>query len=130
MMLAAEYPFLEVVATMLIFFAWAIWFWMLITVLSDVFRRDDASGGKKVLWSVFLIVFPFIGVFSYLVANGQGMTERRVRDMRAQQTQVDDYVKSVSSGGSADEIARAKELLDSGAISQAEFDRLKAKALA
>lgn len=130
MMLAAEYPFLEVVATMLIFFAWAIWFWMLITVLSDVFRRDDASGGKKVLWSVFLIVLPFIGVFSYLVANGQGMTERRVRDMRAQQTQFDDYVKSVSSGGSADEIARAKELLDSGAISQTEFDRLKAKALA
>lgn len=130
MMLAAEYPFLEVVATMLIFFAWAIWFWMLITVLSDVFRRDDASGGKKVLWSVFLIVLPFVGVFSYLVANGQGMTERRVRDMRTQQSQFDDYVKSVSSGGSADEIARAKELLDSGAISQTEFDRLKAKALA
>jgi len=129
MTLAAEYPFLEVVGTMLIFFAWAIWFWMLITVLSDVFRRDDASGGKKVLWIVFLVLLPFIGVFAYLVANGEGMTKRRVSDMQAQQTQFDDYVKSVSSG-SADEIARAKELLDSGAISQAEFDRLKAKALA
>ena len=127
---AADYPFLSVLWTMLVFFAWVIWFWILITILADVFRRHDIGGGKKALWIVFVIITPFLGVLIYLIANNEGMNERNVGHARAQQAQFDDYVKSVSGGGSAAEIEKAKGLLDSGAISQAEFDQIKAKALA
>ncbi|HET9666955.1 MAG TPA: SHOCT domain-containing protein [Desertimonas sp.] len=126
---AADYPFLSVLWTMLVFFAWVIWFWILITIFADLFRRHDIGGGKKALWIVFVIITPFLGVLIYLIANNEGMTERNVSRAHAQQTQFDDYVKSVS-GGSAAEIEKAKGLLDSGAISQAEFDQIKAKALA
>ena len=129
MLLAADYPFLEVLWTMLIFFAWVIWFWILITMFVDIFRRHDIGGGKKALWIVFLILTPFLGVLIYLIVNHDGMNERNVSRARAQQAQFDDYVKTVS-GGSASEIEKAKQLLDSGAISQAEFDQIKAKALA
>ena len=130
-MLAADYPFLEVVWTMFVFFAFIIWFWILITVFADIFRRRDTTGFSKVLWCVFVIVLPYLGVFIYLIANHDGMAERNVKQMQAQQAQVDDYVKSVAgSGGAAAEIEKAKGLLDSGAISQAEFDSIKAKALA
>jgi len=129
--LAADYPFLEVVWTMFVFFAFIIWFWILITVFADIFRRKDTTGVSKVLWCVFVIVLPYLGVFIYLIANHDGMAERNVKQMQAQQAQVDDYVKSVAgSGGAAAEIEKAKGLLDSGAISQAEFDSIKAKALA
>ena len=126
---AADYPFLSVLWTMLVFFAWVIWFWILITILADVFRRHDIGGGKKALWIVFLILTPFLGVLIYLIANHEGMNERNVAHARASQAHFDDYVKSVS-GGAAAEIEKAKGLLDSGAISQAEFDQIKAKALA
>ena len=126
---AADYPFLSVLWTMLVFFAWVIWFWILITIFADLFRRHDIGGGKKALWIVFVIITPFLGVLIYLIANNEGMTERNVSRAHAQQAQFDDYVKSVS-GGSAAEIEKAKGLLDSGAISQAEFDQIKAKALA
>ena len=130
-MLAADYPFLEVVWTMFVFFAFIIWFWILITVFADIFRRKDTTGVSKVLWCVFVIALPYLGVFIYLIANHDGMAERNVKQMQAQQAQVDDYVKSVAgSGGAAAEIEKAKGLLDSGAISQAEFDSIKAKALA
>jgi preprotein translocase subunit YajC len=128
---AADYPFLEVVWTMLVFFAWVIWFWILITILVDVFRRRDIGGGKKTLWVIFLILLPFIGVFIYLIVNHDSMAERGAREARASQAQFDDYVRTVSgSGGAAAEIEKAKQLLDSGAITQAEFDAIKAKALA
>jgi hypothetical protein len=131
MLLAADYPFLDVLWTMLIIFAWVIWFWLLITVFSDLFRRSDTSGFAKVLWIIFVIILPFLGVFIYLIANHEGMTERSIKQAQAQQAQMDAYVKSVAaSGGAADEIDKAKKLLDSGAISQAEFDSIKAKALA
>ena len=126
---AADYPFLSVLWTMLVFFAWVIWFWILITILADLFRRHDIGGGKKALWIVFVIITPFLGVLIYLIANNEGMNERNVSRAHAQQAQFDDYVKTVS-GGSAAEIEKAKGLLDSGAISQAEFDQIKAKALA
>ncbi|MET0911161.1 MAG: SHOCT domain-containing protein [Ilumatobacteraceae bacterium] len=126
---AADYPFLSVLWTMLVFFAWVIWFWILITIFADLFRRHDIGGGKKALWIVFVIITPFLGVLIYLIANNEGMTERNVSRAHAQQAQFNDYVKSVS-GGSAAEIEKAKGLLDSGAISQAEFDQIKAKALA
>ena len=130
-MFAADYPFLEVVWTMLVFFAWVIWFWILITILVDVFRRRDIGGGKKALWVIFLILVPFVGVLIYLIVNHDSMAERGAGEARASQAQFDDYVRSVSgSGGAAAEIERAKQLLDSGAITQAEFDAIKAKALA
>lgn len=130
-MIAADYPFLDVLWTMLIFFAWIIWFWLLITVFTDLFRRRDTSGFTKVLWIVFVIVLPFLGVFIYLVVNHDGMTERNVKQAQASRAQMDDYVRSVAgSGGAAAEIERAKGLLDSGAITQAEFDAIKARALA
>jgi hypothetical protein len=130
-LLAADYPFLEIVGTMFIFFAWVIWFWLLITVFGDIFRRRDTSGGSKVLWSVFIILLPFLGVFAYMLANNEGMAARNVEKLEAQRAHMDDYVRSVAtSGGAAAEIEKAKALLDSGAITQAEFDALKQKALA
>ena len=131
MLLGADYPFLEVLGSMLVFFAFIIWFWILITVFSDIFRRRDTSGGSKVLWCIFVIVLPYLGVFIYLIANHDGMAERNVKQIQAQQEQMDAYVKSVAgSGGAAAEIEKAKGLLDSGAITQAEFDSIKQKALA
>jgi hypothetical protein len=126
---AADYPFLEVLWTLLIFFAWVIWFWILITIFADLFRRHDISGGKKAIWIVFLIITPFLGVLIYLIVNHEGMNERNVRQARASQEQFKEYVQSVSGGGAAAEIEKAKGLLDSGAISQAEFEQIKAKAL-
>ena len=130
MVLAADYPFLDVFWTMILFFCWVAWFWMLVLILSDVFRRD-MSGWAKAGWCAFMIVLPFLGVFIYLIAHGKGMSDRRVRDAQVSQANFDDYVRTVATdGGSAGEIERAKQLLDSGAINQTEFDRLKVKALA
>ena len=131
---AADYPFLDILWTMIIFFCWVAWIWLLIMVFSDLFRRD-VSGWAKAAWVVFLIILPFLGVLIYLIAEGKGMTERRVQDMQASQAQFDTYVRSVATetgggGGSAHEIEKAKALLDSGAITQPEFEQLKAKALA
>ena len=128
-MLAADYPFLDVLWTMLIFFAWVIWFWLLITVFADLFRRHDIGGGSKVLWCIFVIILPFIGVFTYMISQGRSMAERNVKQMETAQAQQEAYIKSVAGGGAAEEIERAKGLLDSGAITQAEFDSIKAKAL-
>ena len=129
-MFAADYPFLDVLWTMFVIFAWVIWFWLLITVFGDIFRRRDIGGGKKTMWIIFVIILPFLGVFIYLISQSTEMAERNEKQMRAQQAQMDDYVKSVAgSGGAAGEIEKAKQLLDSGAISQAEFDAIKAKAL-
>jgi hypothetical protein len=130
-LLAADYPLLDVFWTMIIFFAWVIWFWMLITVLSDVFRRHDLSGGGKVGWSLFVIFLPLLGVLFYLGSQGKNMAERNMQQAQAAQSQTDDYIRSVASdgGGAAAEIERAKKLLDSGAISQAEFEKIKQKAL-
>src|SRR5262245_42468742 len=117
--------------SMFVFFLWILWFWMLFTVFGDLFTRHDIGGGSKTLWCIFVIFLPFLGVFVYLIAEGRSMGERAMARAQAAQAQTDAYVRSVAgSGGSADEIARGKELLDSGAITQAEFDTLKAKALA
>ena len=131
MALAALYPFLDVLWTMLVFFAFIIWFWLLITVFADIFRRHEIGGGAKALWLIFVIILPFLGVFIYLIAEHEGMTERSMKQAQAQQQATDEYIKSVAgSGGSAAEIEKAKGLLDSGAITQAEYDAMKAKALA
>jgi Phospholipase_D-nuclease N-terminal/Short C-terminal domain len=127
--LAADYPFLDVLWTMLIFFCFVIWFMLLFRVIVDIFRRHDIHGGGKTLWLIFVIVLPFLGVFVYLIAESSGMAERSMKDAQTAQQQFDDHIKSVS-GGAAGEIEKAKGLLDSGAITQAEFDSIKAKALA
>lgn len=129
MLLAADYPFLDVLWTMLVFFLWIAWFWLVILIVIDIFRRRDASGGKKVLWLLFILFVPFLGVFVYLIANADDMARRRAEEMQTAQAQTDEYIRSVA-GGTAAEIERAKGLLDSGAITQDEFDAIKAKALA
>jgi hypothetical protein len=131
MPIAADYPFLNILWSMIIFFVWVAWIWMLILILSDVFRRRDLSGWGKAGWTFFLIVLPFLGALIYLIAESDGMAERRAQDVQGQQAQMDDYVRSVAgSGGPAAEIDKAKQLLDSGAINQTEYDAIKAKALA
>lgn len=130
MVLAADYPFLEVLWSMLVFFVWIGWFLLLFHVIGDVFRRRDASGWKKTIWLIFLLFVPFLGVFAYLIANGDGMAQRNAAQASAAQAEVDDYVRTVAgSSGSAAEIEKAKALLDNGTISQQEFDAIKAKAL-
>ena len=131
MLFAADYPFLNIFWTMILFFFWVAWIWVLVGIITDVFRRHDASGFTKALWVVFLIFLPFLGVLAYLIVNGKGMSERGLQQAQAQRAQFDDYVQSVAtSTGPAHEIEKAKSLLDSGAITQSEFDSLKAKALA
>ena len=130
-MLAASYPFLDVLWTMCIFFLFFIWIWLLITVFADIFRRHDIGGGSKALWIIFVILLPYLGVFVYLIAQHDGMTQRSMSDVQQAREQQDAYIKSVASSASpTDQIAQAKQLLDSGAITQAEFDGIKAKALA
>ncbi len=129
-MFAADYPFLDVIWTLVIFFVWVLWFWLLFTVFADVFRRRDLSGWGKAGWLIFCILVPFLGVFVYLIAEHDGMAERNIAQAKSQQAQFDDYVREAAgSGGATGEIERAKKLLDSGAINQSEFDTIKAKAL-
>jgi hypothetical protein len=129
--LAYDYPFLGVFWSMLVFVAWVAWFMLLFRVIGDIFSRHDIGGGGKVLWLIFVIALPFLGVFVYLIANNDEMTKRAIERAEAQRQQMDDYVRSTAgAGGPAAEIDKAKQLLDSGAITQAEFDAIKQKALA
>jgi general stress protein CsbA len=132
LVIAADYPFMNVLWSMIIFFAWVAWIWILIVILTDVFRRQDIGGWTKALWTIFLVVIPFLGVLVYLVAQHDGMAERQQKDVQAQQAQFDSYVRQAAGtgGGAASEIEKAKALLDSGAITQSEFETLKAKAVA
>src|SRR3954463_16289954 len=132
MLFASDYPFLDVFWTMLVFFAWVIWFWLLITVFADLFRRHDVSGWGKAGWTAFVIILPFLGVLVYLIAEGKGMAERRAGDMGGSQKQYNDYIRPVAGGGGgpASELAQAKQLLDSGTITQDEFNEIKRKTLA
>jgi hypothetical protein len=129
-MLAADYPFLDLMWTILVFFLWVLWFWLLFTVFADIFRRHDLSGWGKAAWLIFTILLPYLGVFVYLISQHEGMTKRNLEQARAQQARFDDYVRETAGGGAAAEIDKAKKLLDSGAITQEEFDAIKQKALA
>ena len=129
---ASDYPLLDVFWSMVIFFAWVIWIWMLFTIFADVFSRSDISGWGKAGWCVFVIVLPFLGVLWYLIAQSRAMAERRAAQAQAAQASFDSYVKSVAAsteGQGAAEIERAKQLLDSGAINEAEYQALKQKVL-
>jgi hypothetical protein len=130
-MLAADYPFLDLMWSFFVFFLWVMWFWLLITVFADIFRRDDISGWGKTGWLIFTIALPFLGVFVYLITQNDGMTKRNVDRAKAERARFDDYVRETAgSNGAAGEIERAKQLLDSGAITATEFEQLKQKALA
>lgn len=123
----ADYPFLDILWTMIIFFAWMAWLWIAITIFADIFRRKDIGGGKKTIWVIFVLFVPFLGVLVYLLANHDEMAERNIKQAQANQKAFDDYVRETAGGG-AGEIAKAKELLDAGTINQDEFDRIKARA--
>ena len=129
-MILANYNFASFLWDVLVIFAFVIWFWLLIIVFGDIFRRRDIGGWGKAAWTILVIILPYFGVFIYLIAEHSGMAERSTQQVQAQQEVTDQYIRSVSgSGGPASEIETAKNLLDSGAITQAEFDSLKAKAL-
>lgn len=138
MVFAADFPFLDVLWSMLIFFAWVVWIWMMVVILSDVFRRDDIGGWKKAAWCVFMIVLPFIGVLTYLIAQHDGMVRRNLEQADRMQSQFDDHVRAVAhtgngSGAGAGAVAQieaAERLLARRTINEAEFASLKAKALA
>lgn len=130
MVIATSYPFLEIFWTLLIFFAFVIWLSILFSVLSDLFRRHDTSGAKKVLWIIFIVVMPYLGVFVYLISQHDGITERTMERQKAAQSQFDQFVQaSAAKADPAEQISKAKTLLDNGAINQAEFDKIKQHAL-
>jgi len=131
MLIASSYPFLEVFWTMLIFFVFVIWLWILFTVFVDIFRRHDINGGVKAIWIIFVIVLPYLGVFVYLIAEHTGMTERSAASQQASEAQFKQYVQAAAgSSDPTEQITKAKQMLDSGTINQAEFDQIKQKALA
>ena len=129
--IASSYPFLDIFWTILIFFAFVIWLWMLFVVIGDLFRRKDIGGWAKTAWILVLVVLPYFGVFIYLIAEHKGLSERTAESQQQAESQFADYVKGVSGGSSpADQIASAKKLLDEGTIDAAEFESIKQKALA
>jgi hypothetical protein len=129
-MLAADYPFLDLFWSMMIFFLWIAWFFLLFTVWIDVFRRHDISGWGKAGWLIFTILLPFLGVFIYLISQGEGMTTRALDREQSQRARTDEYVRETAGGSNAAaEIEAGKQLLDSGAITQSEYDMLKHRAL-
>ena len=130
MVFAADYPFMDVLWSMIIFFFWVIWIWIVITVLIDVFRRQDIGGWAKAAWVIFVVILPWLGVLIYLIVESDGMRQRGMKQAQAQRREFDDYVRTTAGGGSAGEIAKAKELLNAGPITQQEFETLKSKALA
>jgi hypothetical protein len=130
MVMAADYPFLGVLWSMIIFFFWVIWIWIVITVLIDIFRRHDIGGWGKAGWVIFVVILPWLGVLVYLIAQHDGMRERSMQQAQSDKQAFDSYVRETAGGGTAGEIAKAKDLLDSGAITQQEFEALKSKALA
>jgi len=126
---SSSYPFLSALWLMILFFAFIIWFWLLISIFGDIFRRRDIGGGMKAIWIIFIVLVWWLGVLIYLIANHDGMADRSMEQMKAAKAQQDDYIKSVAGSSPADQVAQAKSLLDSGAITQAEFDTMKANAL-
>jgi ABC-type multidrug transport system fused ATPase/permease subunit len=121
----------EFLWSLLIIFFMIIFFIILFSIFADIFRSDDLGGWSKALWTIFIIVLPFLGILIYLIVRGKSMGERQLQQQVDAQKQFNDYVKEVGAGSSpSEQIAHAKELLDAGTIDQAEFDELKKKALA
>ena len=121
----------DVFLSLLEFFLFLIWFWLLLTIFSDLFRDHDTSGGMKALWIIGLIVLPFLGVLIYMISRGQGMAERTAKQNAAAMEQADARIRSAAgtTASPGDQISQAKALLDAGAIDQSEFEKLKTTAL-
>jgi hypothetical protein len=129
--LAADYPLLNIIWTMLVFFGLFLWIALIFRAFIDLYGRHDVSGWGKAGWTLLIIVIPLVGVCVYFLSQGKGIAEREMEKARKSQGEFDSYVRDVAGGGgAADDIAKAKGLLDSGAIDADEFSRLKAKALA
>jgi hypothetical protein len=128
---ADDYPLLDLMWTFVVFFGFVVFFWLLITVFGDLFRRHDLSGWAKAGWIVFVLLLPLIGSLTYLITQGRSLADREVRQAEQAKQQTDDHIRSVAAPGAqrVEEIARAKELLDQGAISPEEFEQLKRRAL-
>ena len=130
-MLAYDYPLLGIFWSMFIFFLWFAWIILLFRVFADIFRSDDLGGFAKALWSIFVLLVPFLGVFIYVVARGHSMTQRDIDRARSNEAEFRSYVQSAAgTGGSADELAKLAQLRDSGVLTEAEFADQKAKILA
>jgi len=133
-MFAADYPFLDIVWTMIIFFTWVMWIWMMVYLFTDLFRRRDIGGFAKAAWAVFMIVLPFLGALVYLIAQHDGITQRNLDQVQAAQREFDARVQAAAAGtnggGAASEIKNAQELLDAGTINAEEFQQIKSRALA
>jgi hypothetical protein len=134
-MLAAsyQYPILDFFLTMLYFFLFVIWIWLLITVFIDIFRSHDLGGGAKALWAIFIIVLPFLGVFVYLIARGGKMHERAAHDAAQQQKAFDEYVRQAAGtpgNSTADQLSKLSDLKSQGVLTDAEFEAQKSKILA
>lgn len=131
MILATDYPLLEIFWTILVFFAFIVWLMILFTVLGDIFRRHDVGGATKVLWIIVIILLPYLGTFVYLITQHTGMSERAQRQQKAVEDEFGKYVRSVAaSDDPTEKIAKAHELLERGAINEAEFEQIKRQALA
>lgn len=130
MVIAADYPFLDVFWSMLIFMGLIMWIWLVISLFADIFRRRDMGGFAKSLWVIVLIFAPLFGVLVYLIAYHKGIAERNVREVEAARAQFDQQVRDAAgTGGPAGEIETAQRLLAAGSITQQEFDAIKANAL-
>ena len=131
-MLGYDYPFLGLFWTMLVFFLWIAWFFLLFRVIFDIFRSHDLGGWGKALWAIFVIVLPFLGVFVYVIARGDSMTDRDVADAQAQDAAFKSYVQEAagSGGGTAEELSKLAGLKAQGVLTDAEFEQQKAKLLA
>jgi hypothetical protein len=128
--LAADYPLLNIIWTMLVFFGFFLWITLIFRAFIDLFGRHDVSGWGKAAWTILIVVIPLVGVLIYFLVDGKGMAERQMAKVQKSQGEMDDYVRNVAGSSPADDIAKAKGLLDSGAIDADEFAALKAKALA
>ena len=129
-MVLADYTFGQALLTVLEIFLLVAWFWILITVISDLFRHHELSGWAKAAWVFFLIVLPFLGTLIYLIARGEGMRDRAIKEQADAQKHFDTYVRETAGTSSADELHKLSDLKQRGDISQAEFDQAKAKLLA
>jgi hypothetical protein len=129
-MLAYDYPLLGIFWTMLWFFLFFIWIWILISVFADIFRSQDLGGFAKALWVIFVVVVPFLGVLVYLIARGKSMQERAMHRAARQEEEFRGYVQDVAgSSGSADELAKLADLKERGVLTDAEFEAEKSKIL-
>ena len=127
-----DYPLLDVMWSMFVFFGLLLFFWLLFVVFGDLFRRRDIGGGAKTLWTVFVILLPYLGVFTYLIVEGRDIAGRRAQEVAEAQQQLEDRMRRISApapAGGAGEIQRGKQLLDEGTITADEFDAIKRRAL-